>query len=143
MALLAARQFQEAGLAFERVIDADPDAVESWSALGVCMAELGETAAAIACQKQVVRLRGTQAAGSEVTYREREFEALAFAGSNLPPLADGRRLSVELGTLEECDTGGRLWSAAVVLCRWQQTIASDLYSSSVLELGCGTGAVGL
>ena len=143
MALMANRRFEEAGLFFERVIDADPNALESWSALGVCMAELGEPDAALVCQKQVLRLRGVQSAGGEEAYREREFESLASTGIGLPSLPDGRRLTLELGSLDACDTGGRLWSSAIALCQWQQTVASELRGRAVLELGCGTGAVGL
>ena len=36
MALLAEGRHDEAGLVFESVIDADPDADDSWAALGVC-----------------------------------------------------------------------------------------------------------
>ena len=64
------------------------------------------------------------------------------ATSALPALPDGRRLSIELGSLADCDTGGRVWSSAAVLCGWLAEQPS-LRGSSLLELGSGTGAVGL
>ena len=144
MALLEAGDFEKAGLAFESVINANPDAADSWSALGVCMAELGEPDAALSCQKQVLRIRGASLAGGETAYREHQFSKLA-ATSDLPPLPNGRRLTLATGTLDACETGGRVWSSAVVLCRWLQGEheAGRLGGASVLELGCGTGAVGL
>jgi len=57
---LPAAPVQDAGLVFESVIEADPDAVESWSALGVCMSQLGKLEAALACQRQVLRLRAPE-----------------------------------------------------------------------------------
>ena len=58
MALLRLGRAEDAGLVLEGVIQADPEAAESWAALGVCMAELGQPEAALACQRQVVALRG-------------------------------------------------------------------------------------
>ena len=46
---------EQAALAFEAVINEDPDAGDSWAGLGLCMAQLGQSEAAIACQRQVVR----------------------------------------------------------------------------------------
>ena len=60
---------------------------------------------------------------------------------SLPPLPDGNMLSLELGSLGDCDTGGRLWPGALLMCRFlRQEKLDDL---RVLELGSGTGAVGL
>jgi predicted nicotinamide N-methyase len=62
----------------------------------------------------------------------RGFERLA--------LPDGRLLllcTVSLGS------GGVVWQAAKLLCRWQCSVAHDIRGSRVLELGCGTGCVGL
>ena len=143
MALLAEGRHDEAGLVFESVIDADPDADDSWAALGVCMHELEQPEAALACQKQVVRIRGAREAGGEDLFRERQFAELSSTAALLPPLPDGRRLSLATGSLDDCETGGRLWSSAAVLCRWQLRHAAEVRGSSVLELGCGTGAVGL
>jgi len=64
------------------------------------------------------------------------------ATSALPALPDGRRLSIELGSLADCDTGGRVWSSAAVLCGWLAEQPS-LRGGSLLELGSGTGAVGI
>eukprot|EP00966_Prymnesium_polylepis_P230658 5337492-Prymnesium_polylepis.1 len=65
MELMEAGRYDEAGLNFEKVINADPDAGDSWSALGVCMSQLGQPDAALACQRQVLRIRGTDAAGGQ------------------------------------------------------------------------------
>lgn len=57
MALLGMELWEEAGVVFEQVISQDDDAIESWSALGVCMARLDQPEAALACQRQVLRIR--------------------------------------------------------------------------------------
>ena len=62
MDLMAQQKYEEAGLAFEAVINVDPTAIDSWSALGICMKELGQTDAALVCQKQVMRLRSGSSA---------------------------------------------------------------------------------
>ena len=143
MALLAEGKHDEAGLAFEAVVNVDPDAADSWSALGLCMNALGQPDAALICQKQVVRIRGADAAGGQTAFMEAQFAQLSADGE-LPPLPDGRRLSVSTGTLEACETGGRLWTSAIALCEWLGRSDSDLLQGkAVLELGCGTGAVGL
>jgi len=74
--------------------------------------------------------------------REQTFRKLAPADI-LPPLPDGRRVSLALGSLAECDTGGRVWGSAAVLCQALSERASELRGQNVLELGCGTGAVGI
>ena len=53
-------------MVFEAVVEADPDALDSWAALGLCMAKLGQEEAALACQRQVLRIRakGTGATGA-------------------------------------------------------------------------------
>ena len=56
MALVDLRRHEEAGLVFESIIDAEPQARDAWSALGLCMAELNQPEAALACQRQVVAL---------------------------------------------------------------------------------------
>ena len=53
MALLAKGKYEEAGLAFEKALDENEDALDTWSALGVCMHELGQQDAALVCQRQV------------------------------------------------------------------------------------------
>ena len=78
----------------------------------------------------------------EAASREQTFEKLA-APSALPPLPDGRRLTIGLGSLADCDTGGRVWSSASVLCKWLDGQGDTLQGRALLELGCGTGAVGL
>ena len=110
MALLREESYEEAGLVFERVIDTDPDAADAWAALGVVMVELDQREAALSCQKQVMRIRGIATAGSASAYNEQNFETLADA--ELPPLPDGRRLSLALGSLDRCSTGGRVFGAS-------------------------------
>ena len=56
MALLAMGAHEQAGVVFDGVLDADPDARDSWAALGVCMDALQQPEAALACQRQVLRL---------------------------------------------------------------------------------------
>ena len=141
MDLMAARKYDEAGLAFEAVIDADPEAIDSWSALGVCLQELGQTDAALVCQKQVLRLRS---GSTSAQFSQAQFEEITVASDGaLPPLPDGRQLRLATGPLDACETGGRLWSSAVALSRWLLPRADQLQGTAVLELGCGTGAVGL
>ena len=53
IALLAEGKYEEAGLAFEKALDENEDALDTWSALGVCMHELGQQDAALVCQRQV------------------------------------------------------------------------------------------
>lgn len=62
---------------------------------------------------------------------------------DVPALPDGRQLSLALGSVAECDTGGRLWPGALVLIRWLCTDRERLQGRTLLELGCGTGAVGI
>ena len=57
IALMSTGAVEEAGMVFESIIEVDPDAADSWAALGLCMAKLGQEDAAIVCQKQVVRLQ--------------------------------------------------------------------------------------
>lgn len=64
MAMLDLGRHEEAGLAFEAVVTEQPEASESWSALGVCMAELGQPEAALACQRQVLSIRTRKAEAS-------------------------------------------------------------------------------
>ncbi len=56
MALMALGRHADAGLVFESVVEATPEAVDSWAALGMCMAELGQSEAAAACERQVSAL---------------------------------------------------------------------------------------
>ena len=57
MALVQLGRHEDAVLIFKAVTDADPTAEASWSALGVCLTELGQLEAALTCQRQVLRLR--------------------------------------------------------------------------------------
>ena len=58
MALMQMGRLEDAGLVFEAVVNDEPDSAESWSALGVCMTRLEQPDAALACQRQVLRIRG-------------------------------------------------------------------------------------
>jgi len=61
----------------------------------------------------------------------------------VPPLPDGRQLSLELGSFDDAGTGGQMWPAASVLCRWQARNTDSIAGARVMELGTGTGACGL
>lgn len=152
MALMSEGRFEEAGLAFEKALDVEPDALETWSALGVCMAKLGQPEAALVCQRRVEHIRATSSGETSAARQEREVSELAADTEALPPLPSGQRLRISTGSLADCDTGGRVWSAAIVLCRWlaaedraaaSSPTATGVYGTCALELGCGTGAVGL
>ena len=59
----------------------------------------------------------------------------------LPRLPGGLTLHVrQEGT---AGTGGSLWPSASVVCRWLSRRPSEVEGKAVLDLGCGTGAVGL
>lgn len=70
-----------------------------------------------------------------------------FESAAIPPLPSGSTLSL-LTSNDRDDAmplGSEVWPAAAALCRWQLTadVRSRLRGSRVLELGSGTGAVGL
>jgi hypothetical protein len=69
--------------------------------------------------------------------RQETFQKLAASGA-LPPLPDGRTLSIALGSLADCDTGGRVWSSASVLCKWLREQIAEVRGRELLELGCGS-----
>merc|ERR1719348_1992061 len=52
-------------------------------------------------------------------------------------------LAISAGQVPEGDTGVVVWDAAIVLAKYLQTVQAQLQSRSVIELGSGTGAVGL
>jgi Tfp pilus assembly protein PilF len=56
MTLMELGQYDQAGLIFEQLLDTDPKARDTWAALGVCMSELDQPEAALACQRQVMSL---------------------------------------------------------------------------------------
>lgn len=69
----------------------------------------------------------------------------------VPSLPSGQRLNILVKTelagegefAEHYETGGRLWRSIGALCRWLASQRGTLRGSSILELGCGTGAGGL
>ena len=64
--------------------------------------------------------------------------------ATLPRLPSGQELAIETRGLvgrESVGLGGRLWPSAAAMCRWLRS--SGVQGQHVLELGCGTGAVGL
>ena len=61
--------------------------------------------------------------------------------SELPLLPDASSLSL-LG-LSRAGVGGRVWNAAKALCEWQLRMKPEIQGSDILELGAGTGCVGL
>ena len=64
--------------------------------------------------------------------------------SALPPLPHGSRLALTApGWGRGVGTGGAVWPAAEVLARWLLDERKAVQGARVLELGSGTGAVGL
>lgn len=66
--------------------------------------------------------------------------------SELPPLPTGARLDVETRGLvggSSVGLGGKLWPSAAALARWLRSHRALVEGAHVVELGCGTGAVGL
>ena len=66
--------------------------------------------------------------------------------SVLPRLPSGAALSLTTHRIIGRDSvglGGQLWPSAAALCRWLRSQHAEVVGSSVLELGCGTGAVGI
>ena len=62
----------------------------------------------------------------------------------LPLLPHGSRLALTTpGWGRGVGTGGAVWPASEVLCRWMLDERMVVQGASVLELGSGTGAVGL
>eukprot|EP00092_Neocalanus_flemingeri_P104133 GFUD01133326.1.p1 GENE.GFUD01133326.1~~GFUD01133326.1.p1 ORF type:complete len:191 (+),score=43.17 GFUD01133326.1:47-619(+) len=51
--------------------------------------------------------------------------------------------TVQVDQKNEGDTGVVVWDAAIVLSKYLETIKDDLENKSAIELGSGTGAVGL
>ena len=129
MALMAEGKYDYAGLEFEKALDLDNDALDSWSALGVCMSKLGQTEAALVCQRQVLRL---QALAGE---REAQRSCSSWrARSPRCPRPDGR--SSLRAVASPSATRGAV--CAPVLCRWLGREAAGVCAPAVLELGCGT-----
>ena len=54
-----------------------------------------------------------------------------------------KRLQLRMAAFDRVGSGGIVWHAAKVLCRWLSSTADELRGARVLELGCGTGACGL
>ena len=75
------------------------------------------------------------------------FQALdvtSKAPVSLPPLPRGTSLTLhEEFSNNEYDFGGSVWPAAELLCRWLIEEEAEMKGARVLELGSGTGAVGL
>ena len=65
---------------------------------------------------------------------------LATTGG-LPPLPTGLQLKLATRSFEDVGVGGRVWASAPVLCEWLSEHVEP--GDAVLELGSGTGAVGL
>ena len=143
LALLALERHEEAGVVLDSILDEAPENSEAWAALGVAMAALGQEEAALSCQRQVLRIRAAEEYGSADAAREAEASDLAVEVATLPPLPDGRALAIESAKIVDAGTGGKLWLSAAVLCRWLSSHPDVVRGADVLELGCGTGAVGL
>ena len=44
-------------MVFFAITEEDPSALDAWAALGLCMGALGQTDAALNCQREVLRLK--------------------------------------------------------------------------------------
>ena len=78
------------------------------------------------------------------TFLERQLEADADEAQKCATLALpglGGVIRLQQTSFEAAGTGGLMWPAASVLCRWLSS--QTLQGANVLELGCGTGAVGI
>jgi tetratricopeptide (TPR) repeat protein len=60
VALVGLNRHEDAGLLLEQVVAEDDRRAESWAALGLCMAAMGEEQAAMVCQKRVIALAAQQ-----------------------------------------------------------------------------------
>merc|ERR1711928_175264 len=58
-------------------------------------------------------------------------------------LSDDGDLLVKVDQVPEGDTGVVVWDPAIVLAKYLQTVQGQLQGRSVIELGSGTGVVGL
>lgn len=66
------------------------------------------------------------------------------AGPLLPSLPSGAVLDLEQRRLEgDGNVGYRLWRSAGAMCRWMRRNEGAVRGARVLELGAGTGAVGI
>ena len=61
----------------------------------------------------------------------------------LPKLPSGGQIALELGSMEDAGSGSTVWPAAAAFCRWLTEKSDEICGSRVLELGTGTGLVGL
>ena len=58
-------------------------------------------------------------------------------------LEDGEEKVVKLDQKYEGDTGVVVWDAAIVLAKFLETVKNQIKDKNIVELGSGTGAVGL
>ena len=61
----------------------------------------------------------------------------------LPKLPSGGQIALELGSMEDAGSGSTVWPAAAAFCRWLTEQSDEICGSRVLELGSGTGGVGI
>ena len=61
----------------------------------------------------------------------------------LPKLPSGGQIALELGSMEDAGSGSTVWPAAAAFCRWLTEKSDEICGSRVLELGSGTGGVGI
>eukprot|EP00908_Phaeocystis_cordata_P023188 Transcript_5616.p2 GENE.Transcript_5616~~Transcript_5616.p2 ORF type:complete len:224 (-),score=30.85 Transcript_5616:643-1251(-) len=69
--------------------------------------------------------------------------ATVLVETGMPELPNGERITLELASFDVVGTGSHVWPSAKALCRWQDYAANQIAGTRVLELGAGTGAVGL
>ena len=74
---------------------------------------------------------------------EADEDGTSSVPATLPPLpGTSTRLRMQQTSWDDAGTGGSVWPAASVLCRWMAK-QTGMRGATVLEIGCGTGAVGL
>jgi len=89
-----------------------------------------------------VPLSATQGLELDICRSAPDFSTSEFAANlvDLPALSTGRHLDIFVDISR--GHGGRLWPSSAILCRWLRD-QDFITGARVLELGTGTGAVGL
>jgi predicted nicotinamide N-methyase len=105
--------------------------------------------ATVALEQHVELLTLLRIGGRAMTWVFSE-DADSLMAAQLPSLpASGAMLRIHTvpaggGDSSSCGTGGRVWHSAPVLCRWLLDLGNRALSAcNILDIGSGTGAVGL
>ncbi|CAK0891021.1 unnamed protein product [Prorocentrum cordatum] len=81
--------------------------------------------------------------GDQRFQRGRSWQAVQARAARVPALPSGRRLQIAEGVEGSDVLGSRVWPCAASMCSWLREHAVQVESSNVLEVGSGTGVVGL